>query len=78
VGWTSIAGWLTLVTTEGFFAAQFINAAAVIGSGGSYEIKQWKTTLIFYAILVFTTFSNIYGNKILGRWNDAARKFDTA
>ncbi|PVH78700.1 choline transport protein [Cadophora sp. DSE1049] len=72
VGWTSLAGWLTLVTTEGFFAAQFLSAAAVIGSNGSYEITQWRTFLIFAAILTFTTLSNIFGNKILGRWNDVA------
>ncbi|KAI5927477.1 amino acid/polyamine transporter I [Camillea tinctor] len=72
VGWTNIAGWLTLVTTEGFFAAQFVQAAAVIASGGTYEIKEWATYLIFLAILVFTSCSNIWGNKILGRWNDAA------
>ncbi|KAI0134651.1 amino acid/polyamine transporter I [Xylariales sp. AK1849] len=72
VGWTSIAGWLTLVTTEGFFAAQFISAAAVIASNDAYEIEAWKTYLIFLAILTFTTVANIFGNKILGRWNDAA------
>ncbi|GAM34453.1 hypothetical protein TCE0_015r02044 [Talaromyces pinophilus] len=72
VGWTNIAGWLTLVTTEGFFASQFISAAAVIASNGSYEIEAWKTYLIFLAILTFTTGANIWGNRILGKWNDAA------
>ncbi|OKL64191.1 hypothetical protein UA08_01001 [Talaromyces atroroseus] len=72
VGWANIAGWLTLVTTEGFFASQFISAAAVIASNGSYVIEAWKTYLIFLAILTFTTGANIWGNKILGRWNDAA------
>ncbi|KAI8959859.1 amino acid transporter [Daldinia sp. FL1419] len=72
VGWTNIAGWLTLVTTEGFFAAQFISAAAVIASNGAYAIESWRTYLIFLAIVTFTTGSNIWGNRILGRWNDAA------
>ncbi|KAI1465941.1 amino acid transporter [Daldinia caldariorum] len=72
VGWTNIAGWLTLVTTEGFFAAQFISAAAVIASNGAYAIEQWRTYLIFLAIVTFTTGANIWGNRILGRWNDAA------
>ncbi|KAI0896505.1 amino acid transporter [Annulohypoxylon nitens] len=72
VGWTNIAGWLTLVTTEGFFAAQFIQAATVIASNGTYEIQQWSTYLIFLAVLTFTTGANIWGNRILGRWNDAA------
>ncbi|KAI0108178.1 amino acid transporter [Daldinia grandis] len=72
VGWTNIAGWLTLVTTEGFFAAQFISAAAVIASNGAYAIEEWRTYLIFLAILTFTTGANIWGNRILGRWNDAA------
>ncbi|OTB01425.1 hypothetical protein M426DRAFT_323446 [Hypoxylon sp. CI-4A] len=72
VGWTNIAGWLTLVTTEGFFAAQFVQAAAVIASGGTYEIEAWRTYLIFLAIVTFTTGANVWGNRILGRWNDAA------
>ncbi|KAI0454355.1 choline transport protein [Xylaria acuta] len=72
VGWTNIAGWLTLVTTEGFFCAQFIQAAAVLASNGTYQIKQWATYLIFLAVLTFTTGANIWGNRILGRWNDAA------
>ena len=53
-------------------AAQFIQAAAVIASGGTYEIKQWATYLIFLAVLTFTTGANVWGNRILGRWNDAA------
>ncbi|KAI0179335.1 amino acid transporter [Hypoxylon sp. FL1284] len=72
VGWTNIAGWLTLVTTEGFFGAQFVQAAAVIASGGTYEIEAWRTYLIFLAIVSFTTGANVWGNRILGRWNDAA------
>ncbi len=53
-------------------AAQFVSAAAVIASNGNYAIASWKTYLIFMAILTFCTAGNIWGNKILGRWNDAA------
>ena len=89
VGWTNIAGWLTLVTTEAFFAgkyehdkdgtprltgtAQFLSAAIVVGSGGSYEITPWRTYLIFCGVSTFTILLNIYGYHILGRWNEAAR-----
>lgn len=52
--------------------AQFIQAAAVIASNGTYTISAWRTYLIFLAILTFTAGSNIWGNRILGRWNDAA------
>ncbi|KAH7155200.1 amino acid/polyamine transporter I [Dactylonectria estremocensis] len=72
VGWINIAGWLTLVTTEGFFAAQFISAASVIASDGRYEPEPWKTYLFFVVIVFFVTASNIWGNRILGAWNDAA------
>ncbi|KAI1100944.1 amino acid transporter [Jackrogersella minutella] len=72
VGWTNIAGWLTLVTVEGLFAAQFVQAAAVVASNGTYTIEAWKTYLIFLAVVTFTTGANIWGNRILGRWNDAA------
>ncbi|KAH6894698.1 amino acid/polyamine transporter I [Thelonectria olida] len=72
VGWTNIAGWLTVVTTQGFFAAQLISAAAVVASSGAYEATAWKTYLFFLAILSFGTVGNIWGNRILGRWNDLA------
>lgn len=72
VGWTNIAGWLTLVTTEAFFAAQFLSAAIVVGSGGSYEITPWRTYLIFCGVSTFTILLNIYGYHILGRWNEGA------
>jgi amino acid transporter len=46
----------------------------VVASNGSYQITAAKTYGIFVAILVFTTVANIWGNRILGRWNDAACK----
>ncbi|KAI5465059.1 amino acid/polyamine transporter I [Mariannaea sp. PMI_226] len=72
VGWTNIAGWLTVVTTQAFFAAQLISAAAVMGSSGKYQPAAWQTYLIFLAVLSFGTAGNIWGNRILGRWNDLA------
>ena len=45
-------GWLTAVTTEAFFAAQFFSAAAVVGSGGVYVIQPWKVRIIL-AIIIF-------------------------
>lgn len=55
-------------------AAQFFSAAGVIGSNGSYVPAQWKTYLIALAILTFCTLVNLFGNRLLGRWNDGARK----
>lgn len=52
--------------------AQFISAAAVVASNGSYQITPARTYGIFVAVLVFTTVANIWGNRILGKWNDAA------
>jgi hypothetical protein len=52
----------------------FICAAAVVGSDGRFVVTQWNTYLIFLAILTFSTVGNIWGNRILGRWNDFARK----
>ncbi|KFY50299.1 hypothetical protein V496_09408 [Pseudogymnoascus sp. VKM F-4515 (FW-2607)] len=72
VGWTSIAGWLVVVTVQGYFAALFICAAAVVASNETFEITPARTYGIFLAILTFTTAVNIWGNKILGKWNDAA------
>ncbi|KAH7150224.1 amino acid/polyamine transporter I [Dactylonectria estremocensis] len=72
VGWTNIAGWLVVVTVQAFFAAQFICAAAVVASNETYIITKWSTYLIFLAIIVFATVGNIWGNRILGRWNDVA------
>ncbi len=54
--------------------AQFICAASVVASNGSFVVTQWSTYLIFLAILTFATVGNIWGNRILGEWNDFARK----
>lgn len=43
-----------------------------MASGGKFAVNQWETYLIFIAILTFGTALNIWGNKILGRWNDGA------
>ncbi|KIX04840.1 uncharacterized protein Z518_05711 [Rhinocladiella mackenziei CBS 650.93] len=55
-----------------FFAAQFISAAAVVGSDGAYEITPWKTYLIFLGVSTFTVLLNIFGYRILNRWNEFA------
>ncbi|KAJ9495423.1 hypothetical protein H2202_009210 [Exophiala xenobiotica] len=67
VGWINIAGWLTLITTEAFFAA-----AAVVGSNGAYVITPWKTYCIFLAVSAFAVALNIFGYRILNRWNEFA------
>ncbi|GKU21780.1 unnamed protein product [Fusarium langsethiae] len=72
VGYINIFGWLTLVTTEGFFAAQFISAACVVASDGTYTVAAWKTYLIFMVVLTFGTLSMTFGNRILGAWNNLA------
>lgn len=54
--------------------AQIICAAAVVASSDAFVVKQWSTYLIFLAILTFALNVNIWGNRILGRWNDAACK----
>ncbi|KIW46489.1 uncharacterized protein PV06_02158 [Exophiala oligosperma] len=72
VGWINIAGWLTLITTEAFFAAQFFSAAIQVGSGGHYEITEWRTYLIFVAVSLFGVLLNVFGYHLLGRWNEGA------
>ncbi|CAG7564358.1 unnamed protein product [Fusarium equiseti] len=66
VGYINICGWLTLVTTEGFFAS------CVVASNGNYVVAAWKTYLIFMAVLTFGTLSMTFGNRILGAWNNLA------
>ncbi|CZS96131.1 uncharacterized protein RAG0_05572 [Rhynchosporium agropyri] len=65
VGWLSIVGWLTMVTTAAYFAAFFITAAIIVATDGTYESAPWKVYLMFGAIIVFTTITNLYGNKIM-------------
>ncbi|RKK21206.1 hypothetical protein BFJ66_g12495 [Fusarium oxysporum f. sp. cepae] len=72
VGWTNIAGWLTLNTTAAYFGARFLAAAAVVGSGGSYELTQWGTYLMFVAVSIVGVFLNIFAYPILNRWNEGA------
>ncbi|KAM5376442.1 hypothetical protein ACJZ2D_005496 [Fusarium nematophilum] len=72
VGWTNIAGWLSLNTTAAYFGARFLAGAAVTGSGGTYEITQWGTYLMFVAVSIIGVFLNIFGYPILNRWNEGA------
>ncbi|KPM45643.1 hypothetical protein AK830_g914 [Neonectria ditissima] len=72
VGWINIAGWLTLNTTAAYFGARFLAAAAVVGSGGSYEITQWGTYLMFVAVSIIGVLLNIFAYPILNRWNEGA------
>ncbi|KAL0937196.1 choline transport protein (amino acid permease) [Colletotrichum truncatum] len=72
VGWINIAGWLTLNTTAAYFGARFLAAAAVAGSGGTYEITKWSTYLMFVAVSIIGVFLNIFGYPILNRWNEGA------
>lgn len=46
----------------------------MIASNGTYEITPVRTYGIFLAVLTSTTAVNIWGNKILGKWNTAACK----
>ncbi|KAH6975734.1 amino acid/polyamine transporter I [Ilyonectria destructans] len=71
-GWVNIAGLLTLGTTGVSFSAQFISAAAVVGSGGRYTPEPWSTYLFGLAVLTFATAVNIWGNRILGGWTNLA------
>ncbi|KAM0431405.1 hypothetical protein ACHAPT_005382 [Fusarium lateritium] len=71
VGWTNIAGWLSLNTTAAYFA-RFLAAAAVTGSGGTYEITQWGTYLMFVAVSIIGVLLNIFAYPILNRWNEGA------
>ncbi|KAH7017963.1 amino acid permease-domain-containing protein [Microdochium trichocladiopsis] len=70
--WANIFGWLSVVTVQAFFGAQFISAAAIVASYEQYEITAAKTYGIFAALVLFGTSINIWGNKILGFWNDGA------
>ncbi|KAH8173961.1 amino acid permease domain-containing protein [Sarocladium implicatum] len=71
-GWANIFGWLSVITVQGFFAAQFISAAAVIASYEQYMITEAKTYGIFMAVLIFGTIVNIWGNRILAKWSTFA------
>lgn len=72
VGWVNIAGWLTLNTTAAYFGARFLVAAAVVGSGGSYQITQWSTYLMFVAVSIIGVLLNIFAYPIQNRWNEGA------
>ncbi|KAM0716361.1 hypothetical protein Q7P37_007806 [Cladosporium fusiforme] len=72
VGWINLAGWLTLVTTEAMFGAQFIASAVVAGSNYTMELTPWHTYLYFLAISCFAIGLNIFGYRFLGKWNEGA------
>ncbi|KAF9768445.1 hypothetical protein IL306_014265 [Fusarium sp. DS 682] len=54
------------------YQPRFLAAAAVVGSGGSYEITQWSTYLMFVAVSIVGVFLNIFAYPILNRWNEGA------
>lgn len=54
--------------------ALLLSAAAVVGSGFTLVIQPWMTYLLFLAISVFAILINIFGYRILGRWNEGARE----
>lgn len=46
-----------------------------MGSGGHYEITEWRTYLIFVAVSLFGVLLNVFGYHLLGRWNEGACEF---
>lgn len=60
--------------TDISYEAQLFCAAFAVASDGEFVINKWDTYLIFLAILTFSTAGNVWGNRILGRWNDFARE----
>lgn len=43
-----------------------------MGSEGAYQVAQWKTYLIFMALSHIAICLNIFGFRILGKWNEGA------
>lgn len=44
-------------------------------SNSSFVVQPYQAYLIFIAISTFAVFLNIFGYRILGVWNEGARKF---
>jgi amino acid transporter len=64
--------WYAVVADA--IVALMLSAAAVAGSGFTFAIQPWMTYLFFLAISLFAILLNIFGYRILGRWNEGARK----
>ena len=90
-GWTSIAGWLALMTTEGFFAGKhhiherytpllmlYRSIFATCCCGGTEWCLRDGAVENVYSLCshsTFATLSNIFSNKTLGSWNNGASVF---
>lgn len=54
-------------------AALFLSAATVVGSNFTLAIQPWQTYLFFLLISTIAIVLNIFGYRILGKWNEGAR-----
>lgn len=54
------------------FEALFLSAATVVGSNFTLVIQPWQTYLFFLAISTVAIMINIFGYRILDRWNEGA------
>lgn len=54
--------------------ALFLSAATVVGSDFTLAIQPWQTYLFFLLISTIAIVLNIFGYRILGKWNEGARK----
>ncbi|KAJ5805360.1 hypothetical protein N7474_011247 [Penicillium riverlandense] len=63
-GWITVFGWQTAVASICYLIATQIQGMVMLNNS-SYVPQQWHGTLIMWAIVVFSTFVNIYGIKAM-------------
>lgn len=51
----------------------FLSAATVVGSNFTITVQAWQGYLFFVLISTIAILVNIFGYRILGKWNEGAR-----
>ncbi|KAJ5370884.1 choline transport protein [Penicillium cataractarum] len=66
-GWLTVIGWQATYATSCFLCGTLIQGLIVL-TRSSYEPKNWHTTLLFWAVALFSVGINSVGGKLLPRF----------
>lgn len=66
-GWLTVIGWQATYATSCFLCGTLIQGLIVL-TQSSYKPKPWHTTLLFWAVALFSVGINSVGGKLLPRF----------
>ncbi|KAL4963419.1 amino acid/polyamine transporter I [Aspergillus stella-maris] len=63
-GWITTFGWITVAASAPFLSGTMIQGLVVLNHQ-TYNYQRWHGTLIYWAILTVSDFTNVFGSRIL-------------